>query len=370
MNISLAEVREQFDPDRNKKFIAKIRSLGDAEKVINWTSPFSSGGLGTISTPIPAKGVTVLVCQPEGSDSWYYLGSTGKKSIDNPNTAIDPYEDTVAPFNRGVDVGGKIKGGTGLQDDTVIQNDLGCGLELSQTRGKKNQVIHTKTYTPQGKKVLVSDSPGIDSVIMDSNNGSKITVTSEPQGQLGLASQSVQIDTVGPQRFFNYEDQTDILVEDGRELQILNNSTGFNKGVGSTSEHYGNVNLQSKWRDINIFTQAESGRVFIECLKEDGVNQVIELQTHGPDSTIRIIATGKVDISADSVGIAATNSIDIRSEGNLNLAAGGAVNIQSGSGDINADGPQINLNSGNSSPAVPNIGDDESYYGTKGVTTY
>jgi len=372
MLISLAEIVDTFDTNRGGRFMAKIKSLGDAEKTIKWTSPYNTASLGTIKTPVPPKGTSILVTQPDGCGDWFYLGCTDEQYVAKSNEPTDLVTANLpVEGGPGTNRGGETTKGPGTDDTYLIQNELGNGLELVQSRSTKAIVSHTKLFTAKGKKVLISDSPGKDYILLDSNSGSKITITDNPKMQQGLPAHSVQIETTqGDQRFFNMTGQTDLLVKDGRELQLLNNSTGSNKGLGNTSEHFGNVNLQSGWRDINIFTQAKSGRIFIECLKEDGVNQVIELQTHGPNGTIRILATGKVDISAESVGIEAANSIDIRCDGNLNLEAGGAVNIKSGSGNVNIQGPQIQLNSNTAAPANPNIGDDESYYGTTGVTTY
>jgi len=156
-----------------------------------------------------------------------------------------------------------------------------------------------------------------------------------------------------------------MVVQDGRDLQLINNSTGSNKGVANP-EAYGNVNLQSKNRDVNLFTKSGIGRIFIECLNPNGSSEIIQLKTNG-NGTIRLIAT-KVEITADKLGVDA-NTIDLQAAGDINLGAGGNVSIQAG-GNVNADGSLINLNSGASSPPNPGNGEDTNHYGPQGVTTF
>ena len=156
----------------------------------------------------------------------------------------------------------------------------------------------------------------------------------------------------------------------GRELQLLNQANGVEWGDGATC---GNVNVQSKWKDVNVFTQAESGRIFIECLNTTGVDQVIEIQTNGANGTIRIKTSGKVDIEANHIGLNATGTdgtINMKAGGKINIEAGGDLSLKSG-GTVYADGsPDIRLNEGGSTAATPGIGNTESTYGNEGITTY
>ena len=131
------------------------------------------------------------------------------------------------------------------------------------------------------------------------------------------------------------------------------------------------MNIQSEKKDINLFTKAEEGRIFIECLNESGSNQVIEIQTNGDDTcAIRIKTNGKVDIEAEKIGINATDSINMKAGAAINIEAGGNLSLKSG-GTVFADGsPNIRLNEGGSQSAEPQIGNAESYYENEGVTTY
>ena len=239
------------------------------------------------------------------------------------------------------------------------------------------------------KKITMSDSPAQDSVILDSGNGSKLILTDNPDAD-SIPSRALQVETVGPQKYLNLESQTDVVVsKGGRELQLINNANGVDWGDGAIC---GNVNIQSRWKDINVFTKAEDGRVFIECLNQNGNNQVIEIQTHGTGGTIRLKTNGKIDIEADSIGIQ-TNNLDMKANSKINMQAptinlNGIVNASvvnsSFNGNITGsagfaatagsapDGPAspVVVPAPFVPPANPNTGDSESYYGTEGITTY
>jgi hypothetical protein len=221
---------------------------------------------------------------------------------------------------------------------------------------------------------------------MDTGKGSKITLTANPENALvGPPNKAIIVETIGPQQYLNYESQTDITVVDGRDLNLLNSSTGANCLPGS--QHFGNINLQSDTGDINLFTTkgptpialngprtALDGRIFIECLNPEGVDQLIQLQTAGasPNCVIRLRSSGRVEIQSllGDIDLVSAGSINLLAgTGNINMTApAGSVNIQ-GTAGINADGATINLNSGLSTPATPLPGFDYSYYFPLGIIT-
>jgi len=159
------------------------------------------------------------------------------------------------------------------------------------------------------------------------------------------------------------------------------------------SVNAGNVNIQSKWKDVNVFTQAEQGRIFIECLNESGNNQQIIIETNGAGGTIRLKTNGKIDIAADSIGIQA-NNIDISAASNLNIQSptinlNGTVNAPEINSKLNGDitgkaefatqagiagtvasVTPITVPPPNVGGANPGIGDTQSTYNNIGVTTY
>ena len=254
----------------------------------------------------------------------------------------------------------------------TFKSPQGAGLLMSEeyTPGPEGVpgYFNKKTVLTSSvnKKISLIDSPAIDSIILDSGNNSKITLSNDPKN-LTLPAQAIQVESAGPQKYLNTRSQTDIFVgENGRELQLINQGNGEIWGDGVVC---GNVNIQSEKKDVNIFTNAAEGRIFIECINTSGSNQVIEIQTNGEDGAIRIKTNGKVDISAKNIGINATDNIDIKAGGNISMESGGVTSIKAG-GNVNADGAQVQLNGGFATPVHPEIGNSESYYGNNGVTIY
>jgi hypothetical protein len=376
--IALAEVAPSgtLDPDRNGNFLAKIKGFGESYELISYVSPYGTGTQGAFIA-IPEPGVQILVCKPVGSSSWYYLGSTfapEPEQSTKPGTA--PKDSQVKPLGRADPYLYRAKG---KPMRLSFKDKKGQGILIADEENKAMINRAVVLNTAGLKQVKLVDSPDIDSIILDSGNKSKITLTSDPtQKPTGtMPAQAVQIESNGPQKYLNAFSQTDLAVlEGGLELQVLNTANGVPYGnppgapYNPEGQRAGNVNIQSKWHDVNVFTQAEKGRIFIECLNTTGVDQVIEIQTNGDNGAIRIKTNGKVDIQAKDIGIQASNNINMKASGKVNIESGGDLSLKSG-GTVYADGnPNIRLNEGGSESASPNIGNAESVYGNTGVTTY
>lgn len=361
MRISLAEVRNTFDPYCNGAFEANIDVLGGINRPVYYVSPYGSNTEGAM-VAIPEQGTRILVCQPENTDHWFYLGTLFWKAEQEDATGGVIPDAGLNLMNR---VDPFMYRAQGVPMRYLFRSPSSAGLTISEEHNDKliNQYVELKTA--KNKVVKLIDTPEQDSIVLDSGNGSTIHLTANPQ-YLGLPDQGLQIHTVGAQRHFNLKDQTDMVVmPDGKELQLLNYATGV--PWGETSIKSGNVNIQSKWKDVNIFSQAEQGRIFIECLNESGSNQQIVIETNGADGSIVIKTKGKVKIEAGS---------------DINMKAGGDVNIDcskfsvscdtvevKSTSTVNIDGPLVNLANG----AAPNPVDTEgsqSTYGNVGITTW
>ena len=362
--ISLAEVRSRVDPARSGSFRAKVSAEGNEEQTIYYVSPYGSNAAGAFIA-IPEVGTEVLVCKPTGSSSWYYMGTTfasEPKDAEPTGSGGELKDATLMTVERADPEMYKARG-TPMR--YLFRSPEGAGILMSDEYNPEFINKKTEITSTGSKKITLHDGPAIDAITIDSGNGSRITLTDDPQNQ-SMAARSVQVESVGPQKYICTESQTDVLVgEGGRELQLLNNANGV--AWGSTNA--GNVNVQSKWKDVNVFTQAEQGRIFIECLNENGSNQQIVIETNGTGGGIIIKTKGSISIAADE-------SINMKAGGDLNIEcskfsvnAGGSVDISTGS-PVNIDGSVINLASAAASPNPANIADQQSTYGNTGVTTY
>jgi len=359
--ISLAEVRDRTDVTRNGSFLARINALGNAERAVYYVSPYASNAEAAFIA-IPEDGTQILVCQPAGATSWYYMGATFSPEPEQVDG--DPVDGSnIMPVER---VDPNMYRARGIPMKIVLKSPNGGGLTISEEYNPDFINRKTELTSTVNKKITLSDSPAIDSIILDSGNGARMILTDNPQTD-SLPARAIQIESVGPQKYLNIGSQTDVVVgQGGRELQFLNQANGVEWGDGAIC---GNVNIQSKWKDVNVFTQAESGRIFIQCLKTDGTQQVIQIETKGTNGNIIIKAGG--DITLNAVG----GSLNINADHEIRMKTGkfsldcDSIEIDSG-GVINMDGSQINLAGGGALPSEVPLPSAQSTYGNEGITTY
>jgi len=380
MLISLAEVRSTFDPAKNQRFLAKIQSVGMAEKWINCTSPFATGGGGGLVGHLPNPGSLVLVCQPDLNGEWFYLATTFlREPVLEGDGPIEVAAAELTPSQRVADVGGAETGaGVGMPDRLHLGDDDGNALVLAHERrpGAMNNVVTLKSG--EGKSLSLRDDPAQDEIVIDTGskkNTSKLILGGESPLNNITPANSYKLVTTGPQDSINSNSRTSLYVlEDGRDIEIVNKATGSFWGslapIGDAAVPCGNVSLQSNHGDINLL--AKSSRIFIECLGKSDIadeEEVIQIRTRR-DGAVRIITEGKVEIKTKG-------DLDIDCGGTINMLATSGINMQTTSGNIsllaagniNTDGAEVHLNSGNAVAATPVIGEDENVYGAQGVQT-
>ncbi len=362
--VSLAEVRSRIEPNKSGAFKATVDYEGTGELDVNYVSPYGSNGEGAF-VAIPGVGTEILVCKPAGSDSWYYMGTTfSPEPRDAEGEELT--DASKMPLER---VDPEMYRARGLPMKYVFKSPLGGGITLSDDYNSEYLNRKTEITSTQKKKITLHDSPAVNSIILDSGNGSKITLSDDPQ-EGTIAARAIQVDSVGPQTYICRESQTDIVVgAAGRELQLINNANGIPYQTTPTVNS-GNVNIQSRWKDVNVFTQALEGRIFIECLNQLGVNQQIVIETNGvgggiivkTNGTINMQAGESINLTAPDVNISC-NKFSVGAAGNVDILAGGNANI---------DGTQVHLASGQAlpTPAIPPNPLIQSTYGNIGVTTY
>ena len=355
--ISLAEVTDRTDPNRGGVFQAVVKSEGSEPLPIYYTSVYGSNAEGAFIA-IPEVGTEILVCRPHGSTRYYYMGTsfdpepTEAGGLNVPDGEISPLERADPNMYKA----------RGIPMNYLFKSPNGAGISMSEEYNPDFINKKTEITSTLNKKIQLHDSPKIDSIILDSGNGSRITLTDDPKNQ-SLPAKAVQIETVGPQKYINKESQTDVFVgEGGREIQLINNANGARWPFFIPT---GNVNVQSKWKDVNVFTQAEQGRIFIECLNEDGSNQEIVIETNGQAGGITVKTKGTITLAGNTVQMKATNiNMDCA---NYSLKAD-KVDVDC-TGQVDIDGSLINLANGADARSVdpPN---PQSRYGNTGVTTY
>lgn len=400
--ISLAEVRSRIDGARMGSFLAQIEALDNDEKRVYYVSPYGSNNTGGF-VAIPEEGTKILVVRPTGSNNWYYLGTTFDFEPIDPSYGGAPIKDGhISPVER---VNPDIYKAQGVPMRYTFVSPAGAGLEISDDENPSYMKKFVKLRGATGKKIVIDDTPSNDSITLDSGNNSKIVISANPDNMMtGRGAASIEVTTNGPQKYINHESQTDLYIGGGgRELQLLNAANGMLtplpnypvplrrtgiEGEFSPIKPSGNVNIQSKHRDVNVFTQGLGGRIFIECLNALGADQQIVIETNGVGGGITIKTNGRASIQA-------LEGIDISTMGNINMGctqfnltctagmnvqAGPVMNLDAGVVNIAPPAPVVPVLPFASIPIVPPVCvpeipfirdvSQQSDYGNAGVRTY
>tara|TARA_R110002051_G_scaffold260296_2_gene320115 strand:- start:1349 stop:2467 length:1119 start_codon:yes stop_codon:yes gene_type:complete len=361
--VSLAEVQSAVDPTNIGMFQATIVAESNQIRSVIYVTPYASNEAGAFIA-IPEVGVQVLVCKPTGADSWYYLGATflppPKESTGSP--IVENVENTPLQI-----ASPKLKSAKGVPMRMQWTGTQGGGMHIIEEKNSSMMNEKVEIHSSVGKSISLNDNPLTDAIVLESGNGTSIKITDNPQN-LTDPSRAVLIETEGPQKYINNNASTDVVVIDGGELQLLNNSTGL---MSTPLDPVGNVNIQSKWKDVNIFTKGFKGRIFIKNVNSKAVNPIIEISTQGVGGGVNIITTGKAKISAvEGIDIDTLGPINMRGSSiNMEATAGG-VNIKA-LGNTSLQGATIQLNPPAPLPPVlPDIGVNLDAYLGFGITTY
>ena len=330
---------------------------------------------------VPGKWSIVLVCQPSGSDGWYYMGSTFEAEV--TGMTDDPVSlDTKKEVSQRVeDTGASDGAGNGEPNRLVMKDDFGNKLGLYSEVNGVGSHTGVELRSGKGKSLRLIDSPGVDAIYLNTagNDGGlcQIALGDDSPGDKQLGPDSITMRSTGSQNQVSFQGYMNMHVgRSGAEMSLTNHAQGTTTASGAAyggrSDKFGDINLQSKHGDINLFTLGDlnPARIFIECLDPNGESQLIQIQARG-DGTVRIKSGNKIEIDAGG-------DLDIKAGGNINME-GEAVNITAGGGGLkvrsgaNIDAqasPFINLNPTSPvNPTPPVIGDTESKYGTVGIDT-
>jgi hypothetical protein len=344
MKLYEAQVVENGDLSERGKILVYCPKLSENLISVIYTSPYAAGWEGGFIA-IPEVGEQVLICQPDESISWYY-----QSTIISTNPALPTIEESELIETDNLLPDSDIYKARGVPQKIVLKDTRGNQLSLKALANNKFLNIGAELKSSVGKKLLLSDSPKMDCVILRNEHGDGIKITSSADPV--SPARALELHSRGPQKFISRESQIDLIVKEGRECNITNESTGLNRN-SAEPEKYGNINISSKNKDINLTVFEEDGKVFIDALGSNGIIQI------DSGNKITIWATDNIEIrsgkdiklkSDSKISIESGSDINIKSGGNLNLDASRITNIRSDS-NVNIDGSQVHLNSGSSSPA-------------------
>jgi|3_EtaG_2_1085321.scaffolds.fasta_scaffold00212_9 hypothetical protein len=368
---SLGTIVNTANFDNNGTFWAVLDALGNDAFPVNYTSPYTSRTEGAIIA-IPEEGSRVMVCSPQASTELFYVGSTflpDDPQIANPETSNKAIGDSAEPKEPIQRVEPNLYRMQGKPMKLCFRGTRGSGLSISEEfEGPKPMQANIKTELvgQSGKKMSIVDSPGVDSIILKNEFGDGIRISTHPK-DMGVCSQAITVQSRGPQQYINKEGQTDIMIKDGRDLNITNESTGFNRNPDEP-DRYGNINIETKTNDVNIMSRKDEGRIFIQCIDPEGDNQVIDIETKGgTSSVIRIKSTGKVEVISDgNMDLVSGGEINMKAAGDVNIESGGQISLKS-SGNVNVDGSKTYLQTGTSNSSNDDVSQTLTSYYSQGV---
>lgn len=351
-----AEVRNRTDLAAKGIFKAKIKGI-DGLQDIFYVSPYGSGAkAGMIA--VPEKLTPIMVCSPSKSSRWYYMGSLFSPELNTEEQKTN----SAPPFSR---VDPDINKVSGVPSKVILHGNNAQGLEISDEQdGESTNNVKTELISSNKKKITLHDSPGIDSIKLDSGNNASITLTQDPQDNPQKSAASIEIDCNGPQLHVCRQSDMEIKVlGGGRELNIQNSANGVAWGkisgipVPNPLIPVGNVNIQSDRGDVNIMAKSPyTGRIFIETLSPLGQRQLIKIGTAGADGSI-VLQANSIVLDATGPGgtidLNATNGVYINGGAGPVSTTATTVETQAAAGvNIDPGGGVIELASG--SNAVPN----------------
>lgn len=300
------------------------KNNNDSHEVFYTTPFFSRWEFGLVA--IPAVGSQVLVYYDDdtaGSKNYYYLCTV----FDAPIYlgVLDKFSPLLKEKSFYTE--------DGYPKAIIFKDHKGAGLKISNysSEKKKSNSSRVSLNSVQGHKLILSDDPTRDCVILKNKDGDGITITANRSRFAG--DNTIVIKSRSSQNCVVDNGEYVIRVNDGRDITIQNDSVGTNRPyvppvnpldppspLGNPLQQYGNVNLISRWKDINIYTGADNlvngigGSVYISTL-----NGIVQINSVG------------------EVKIFSASSVTIQAVGDLNL--------MSVAGNVNIQGQNINMNS-------------------------
>jgi len=317
-------------------FIADI--IGGAEDVmVTYVAAAFSPTAGCIM--IPEEGQEVIVANIDGG--WYYQGTVVS---DAPATLpseldIDAEKDLAQPPHQ------LINYDTAGNPCTATFSYDGARLELSRESTSNREDRYVLLESPTKKKLLLSDNTWFDSIILENEHGDGLTITSNNDFKdLNSPVRGAKLESWGPLKLRSARGEIGVQVKNGQELTISNSSNGF----FSNGPPYGNVNIESQSRNVNILTGADpllgfTGTINLFAMGTGGAVQ-IDCGLGG----ITIHTKGALNIQSDlgNIDIAALGgSINMFATAGINMLSPAGVKIDGGS-LVGIDGAMIHLNNG------------------------
>ena len=336
MNVLRARVHSIVDEEMSGKFLVTMAPDYDKDKpeTVIYTSPYFLRHESGIIT-IPPVGSDILIFHDAETNEYFYISTivqestrmTGISDEANSKPLIEKYI-----YNK------KFRPQT-----MTFKNGKDAGLKISnqftdETQPAINQVTLKST---QGHLLNLSDSPVKDCVILRNKDGDGITITANRNAS--HASNSIDIVSKGNYRCTSFFGEIYMGLVEGRDISIVNNSAGY---MAAPLPQYGNVNLVSRWKDINIYTDGPTGNVFISTPL--GLIQLRGGTISVYGATVNVNSASDINIksSAGSINLDAALDINLRAGARLNMTSTATATVAGAAGtNVGLTGTPLELNS-------------------------
>ena len=370
LKIVEGKVTSNNDVTMKGRFHAEFEEISSKPMEVLYASPvFREGGGGLFA--VPEVGDRILAIYDTNTSRIYYnstiIGLPDPTVKPIPGFKTDPDPTAYDFYQRPVKVKYQDQRGAGL----CITNEYTSFEELTpnvvrsfDVKVPPRIVDSVVLKTPLNKRINLDDSPQTDAVFIKNQHKDGIVISGDSTKL--FPARMIQAKSSGPQYYTCMQSHMELRVVEGTDLTIENNSTGAMAQTPDPStwpngqsqqqpKRFGGIYLRSENGDVSIASKAEDGRVFITTPTTQ--IQIVEGNTSGlSDVIVKTNGNLSLDVGGD-IKIKAGRSIKMESRDDLELKSGGGFNAQAGAessistteGNINVDGSQIHLNSGNSS---------------------
>ena len=327
MRLFEAQVISNFDYTETGRIQVSSTSFA-GNKSVKYTSPYGGQydpytGEKSGFFAIPPKGSLVLIAQTEDEEDFYLIST-----IHQPDKRVTTLTPEKSKKTRPIPVA-LYELTPGFPQQIILSDRTGNQLTLSHGAAREMNVenVRAELKSGQGKKLSLIDSPLSNRIILETEEHDGMVITArQPEVPSDLPDRHLLLRSGGMIQEIA-QHGIDLLVADGLQFDIINESTGV---FATSGIQFGNVNIKSKHKDINITTKGGAGRVLIRAEGTDGVVQI------NSDGSIIIKAPN------DNIFIEA-NNINMKAASDLNIEAGNNINIKAGNQAIMS-GSQATLN--------------------------
>jgi len=311
----IGEVESVIDSTESGEFIAKFPKLDNNKpQRVTYTSPFCKANAGGFIA-VPEVGDQIIALYNENPTSkerpLYYHSTVIKTDLVTGNPTV---RKDFKPL-RSNDTKAQIYGEEEKPVTQTFTNTFGAGLyiqrDYSDTKISNNVTLKAES----GDEVNVG-SLGIQ---LTTSEGDHICLTGAESNDTH-SGRTLSIETRSLQEYKCLNSDIRHRIVDGGDYLIENNSTGL---FSISGKWWGNIRLKSRYRNIDLAALAPTSNVNI-------ITQGARIQVDG---------TGAVKI--ETIG-----SIDFNAAQDINMTAGGSVNIvgnlgaqigsQTGAAQVNA----------------------------------